>query len=507
LADDESIKQVLSTLTQLARYRQQPFLLCFDAVDVMEGDRLGALSRFLHALLDAAGNLLVITAGVTHTLLRFLESGTITETSWDRLARFKIALQRIPQADARQILEKRLCRFLETFRDVPEVASQIQRDSLFPLGGDWFEERLKELIEVRPRDLIDWASERWAQQQSRLDGITGNRWLACWADRTESPPPNRPLEELIDEKVDEQIAALVQQRLHAPHTLPPSADNLLGLVDTLLGQWLQPGHATVERLRPPKSGARPVYDLLVNQPQGPDGRPVRTGLVVITTASATSTAAYLRRLVQDQTAPNHVLLVTDQRQPPVLGVQKRAQGRLHLEELRRRGTARFEEMELPFDQYAALDALQGVVGMAVSGDLEVESASGKRPVHETEVIASHHRRDRYAAQSLFQKLLGEREAESTPQSHDGGTGTPADEKDLREFLMARLALTMGSSSQELAVQYVNDLRLRKRPGLDLTVCKPRLEEVAWKMHHEELVHATVMDGGLSILPRKSPRKG
>jgi hypothetical protein len=36
LADDQQVKQVMVALTQLARSRRQPFLLCFDQVDNCE---------------------------------------------------------------------------------------------------------------------------------------------------------------------------------------------------------------------------------------------------------------------------------------------------------------------------------------------------------------------------------------------------------------------------------------------------------------------------------------
>jgi hypothetical protein len=47
--------------------------------------------------------------------------------------------------------------------------------------------------------------------------------------------------------------------------------------------------------------------------------------------------------------------------------------------------------------------------MAISGDLEVEWPAGQiRLVHESEVIESHHRADRYRGHALLKELLGEK---------------------------------------------------------------------------------------------------
>jgi hypothetical protein len=83
-----------------------------------------------------------------------------------------------------------------------------------------------------------------------------------------------------------------------------------------------------------------------------------------------------------------------------------AKGQEYLEELQHRGTAKFQHIELSFDEYAYLAALRDVFSQARTGELEVELVPGRRQrLSETEVIASHHRRDRYRTSRLLRLLL------------------------------------------------------------------------------------------------------
>src|SRR5262249_49057737 len=101
-----------------------------------------------------------------------------------------------------------------------------------------------------------------------------------------------------------------------------------------------------------------------------------------------------------------VPLATDERQPLPLGKQKNAAGRQLLSQLQKRGESRFQQIELPFTDYAHLDALQGVIGMAGSYDPAIQVPPGKpKLITDTEVIQSHHRRERYGEQALLAKVL------------------------------------------------------------------------------------------------------
>src|SRR5205807_4876361 len=83
LPDNQHVKLVLAGLTRLARRAGRLVLLCFDQVDNLDEVQVRALSRFLHDVLDSAGNLLLVTTGVRQTLLGYRQRGVITETSWD----------------------------------------------------------------------------------------------------------------------------------------------------------------------------------------------------------------------------------------------------------------------------------------------------------------------------------------------------------------------------------------------------------------------------------------
>jgi hypothetical protein len=189
LADDEQVKRVLIALAQLASYRQQPLLLCFDQVDNLEPEQFAALARFLHALLDSAANLLVVTAGVRETIARWQEQGVIQKSTWDRLAEHEIELQRVTVPEARQVVQARLQPFQEAFLSLGPVKDLVQRDYLFPLGEAWAGEFLGGKIEVRPRDVITWAREGWRRRQDALDELGGPGWLAQWEDPATTPAP------------------------------------------------------------------------------------------------------------------------------------------------------------------------------------------------------------------------------------------------------------------------------------------------------------------------------
>jgi hypothetical protein len=408
LVDNEQIKLAFVALAQAAALQDRPFLLCFDQpAENLEPEQVSALARFLHDLIDSAGNLLVLTSSVEDTLRQLRTRGVIPEPSWHRLAQFAVKLRFITPEEARAIVEARLRRFLEPFHDLPELQQQLTRDPLFPLGSAWLEGRLRGATELRPRQVIDWARERWESRQEAF----ANRPIPEWAEEQPSAPPPAPLVDLpgrIDERVEEALAAHRAQRLEHPETLPPSSDNLTGLLTGLLKQCLgrERDYALTdvrEHVRP-RPGSPPPYDLIVRQRRH-DGGDRRLGVLVLVNASAISTAAFLRRLVEDEEPPDRLLLVTDARVPLPLGATEQARGRGYLKQLQDRGE-HFRHVELSFAEYADLDALMAVVVQARGGDLAVSLPDGRsHPVSAEEVIASHHRRGRYQAQPLLCRLL------------------------------------------------------------------------------------------------------
>jgi hypothetical protein len=421
LADNQEVKQVLAALARLAAAAGRPFVLAFDQVDNLDADQAAALARFLQALLDGASNLLVVTAGVQATLLHWREQRVFQESAWHRLAQFEVQLHRLSAADAQEVVSARLRAFLAPFTDIGAVQFLLRRDELFPLGRGWYERRLRDRVDLRPRDVINWAREGWRAQQEALAREGGPDWLANWTgaalDGDVVPPPEAPAA-AIDRKVGEKVAEQRARRAADPATLPADAEQLMGLVRSLLVQCCDAqryGVLDVERVPPPRAGARPTYDLALRR-RLPDGGAEQVGILALTAENATSVAAFLRRLVEDSRPLDRVVLVTEER----VGLPLGERGQEYLQELRERGPERFEVVELSFAEYAELDALQAVVGDARSGDLEVERPG--RALTEQEVIDSHHRCGRYLACRLLRRLLA---PEPAGRAGDVSPGEPA----------------------------------------------------------------------------------
>ena len=382
LRDDQEIAQVLLTLAQFAILSNQPFILCIDQVDNLDPDKLQALAQFLHALIDHAANLLVITSGVKLSLLKFKEESVIAEATWDRISRYTVDLHRVVGHEAHKILEARLERFLEPFLGISGVKQRIQDDSLFPLGRAWLEKQLGDGIDFRPRDVLTWASEAWESERARINLLGQGEWIKGWpgadprAPSTTKPEPvmhvTQDVRTSIDNAVDSKIKERIALHRLQPGSLPPDAGNLAGLVDALLGQCvgkdLPYTLRGVERNKK-KAGRLPPYDLLIREQRDGDGRELRTGMVFVTNSGLSATAA-LRRLLEDTRPPDHRLLVTDQERRPL---KVGAQGIEYYRDLEKLGPGKFQHLKINFEQYAGLDALLDVVGMARSGDLEIES--------------------------------------------------------------------------------------------------------------------------------------
>ena len=518
LVDDQQIKLVLVALSQMALFAHKPLLLCFDQVENVENDQISALTRFLQAVLDSAPNLLVVTCGVVTTLTRWHEEGVIHDATWDRVTQFEILLQRVTPHESRQIVEARLHHHLTPFMELPEVKDLVQEDHLFPLGMTWFEETFKDQIAVRPRDVIKWARAGWNRVQQALKDMGGPRWLAT---RTKENSPGkkeprkdptsgtpRTVEALIDDKIRAKLEEQKNLRQCDPETLPPDGDNLSGLASTLLQQCLQGARPYALTGVPPlaarSSRQRPTYHLIVNQRHGSEE--VSIGVLFLTTGNATASAAALRRLLDNRKPPSRLLLVTDERRPLRLGPK----GQEYLDQLRRKNPDGFQQIQLTFAQYADLDALKATAGMARSQDLEIDLPNGQtRQVTEQEVVASHHRCDRYAAHVLLRPLLGKLDEFLPPPKESGNkadTSTPAplpsEEQDVRQFITAQLALIPGASSHELVIKYLDYRKITKRPPLDPLACKALLEAVARGLHETGHVQVTPTADGLFLLPRK-----
>jgi hypothetical protein len=441
--------------------------------------------------------------------MRWEADGILQKSTLDRLGQHKVELQRISVREARQIVQKRLQPFQEPVQGLDSLTDLVHKDYLFPLGERWAGEFLANAIDVRPRDVINWAAEGWRQEQRLINENGGPDWLAGWERRK---PDGKAASDLGAEEIQRRIDEKVALKLHEhkrlrqlePQTLPPDADNLAGLLDTLLQRCVNVPPAAslhaVERLARPKYGPRPPHDLVLRQQFAPTAPEVRTGLLCLVVSNRTSMTAFLRRLVQDPKSPERLVVLDDERRP----LDPAAAGKEYLEQLRQRHGDQFVQFHLTFDQYAELDALQATAGMARSGDLEIELPGGRsQRVTEAEVIASHQRQRRYLAHPLLRLLLTTEEtpaAASSAAEAPEANGFAGWERDVRDFIMGRLGMIMGTSSTELAILYQEYLK-GKQVTLDQAECKARLEEVARSLHQEGRINATPHDDFLYLAPR------
>jgi hypothetical protein len=496
-ADNQQVKQVLVALTRLARLADQLFLLCLDQVDNLDEDQVHALSRFLHDLLDSAGNLLVATTGVRQTLLGFRQAGVITETSWDRLAQVELVLARIRPPRGRELLEARLRSFLGPFAGVPDVREQVGQDPLFPLGKEWFDGRAGRLTDFRPRDLLTWAAERWLGQQERLAAMTRAEWLGRWREGVPLPrepvPVSRPeLLAAVDRAVAQMLAGQVQRRLQEPGSLPPSEEQMQGLTYRLLRRL--GGGLRVEQVPERKHGKHPAYDLLVRARPAPGGEMVSLGVRFLVAGHGKTVTAALKRLDDDTSPPDRVVLVTDGRTELPLGPE----GQKRLDHLRRRGPA-FLHVQLSFEDYAALDALQAVADAARAGDVEAELPAGRlHRVAEQEVIDSFRRHGRYREHPLLRELIGEEEQVTPAAADEQDPLACVSEREVREFLAAQAALEEGVALQAVAERYADRLTAGGQHGVDASRCLPRLREVAARMAADGQLALTADEQRLSL---------
>jgi hypothetical protein len=510
--DDQHAKEVLVALAQIASCRGQPLILAFDQVDNLAAEQAAALTRFLQALLDSAPNLLVVTSGVQTTLLQWHNDRVIQDSAWDRVAQFEVPLHRVSAEEGRQIVQAHLERFLEPFYDTDPVRERVQADGLFPLGRKWFQEYLQGKSDLRPRDALSWARKGWHQEQQVLKAVGGPAWLAGWATPRSSggrppPPTGQQLRDLIDREVEVKIAELKAQREQRPETLPPAADNLAELTSKLLQQCMHRGGVynllDVKRPVPPAVGIRPTYDLLIRQRTNDGREEVSVGVVVVTAEHGNAAYHVLRRIQEDPAPPRRCYLVTDERRQLPLGQQ----GEELLRQLQRDARLAFRTIEVTFAEYAELDALQGVIGLALSGDLEVGLASGEvRAVTDRDVIESHHRRQRYLAHRLLRELLAEgspppvREPPSPPAVSDREVAEflAAHEQAVRQFLMAQFALNPGASPQELAGKCASHLQALGGAVPDRRVVHAGLQEITSRMQQEGLISASSLDQALPV---------
>ncbi len=499
LADDEQVKSVLHALAELARVSEQPLVLCIDQFENLDPEKVTPFCRFLHAMLDRVSNLLVITCGVKQTLLAYREDFVIPEAAWDRIADRVVELHRLKRSEARQILEARLERFLEPFLELESVRLRVQSDTLFPLSREWLENRFGDGLEFKAREVLNWARDAWEEGRETIAAIGGTAGIERVVRPVHSPARDETtpdIDALIDAAVDRKIEEHVALLRLQPGSLPPDAGNLAGLVESLLACCKGDGRPYtfrgLDRLKK-KNGRLPAFDLMVLERRNSDGREVRTGLTFVTNVGRSATES-MRRMLEVDPAPEHRLLATDEERRPL---KVGAQGSEYYRELERLDPGKFEHLKLDFEQYARLDALQNVIGMARSGDLEIEASRGTiQSVTEAEVVASHHRRDRFREHPLLRPLLTE---DPAVPSRIVPPSIAFDETRVRQYIMAQLAWRMGSTAEALARGFAEEI---PEPKPLVEAVWKAFKEIGGRMHAEGLIHATPHDTDLFLLLRK-----
>lgn len=418
LPDDLYVESVLLVLTEMAAAVNRPFVICLDQVDNLNPDHVQSLTRFLHALVDHSHNLLIVTSGVKQTIDFFREQAIITEAAWDRLASRKLQLHRISPLAARQILLARLGGFFSHFGSIEELSALRREYELFPLSDRDFEQKFGEAIDVRPRDVISWAREKWEDEQFELSRL-GPRWLEVWS--TDPPgqdsgpltPPLPPLEERINEAVEKRILEKISIHRENRGSLPPEPDNLAALVENLLACCAnrQETYSFLSAKR--IEGDKPAYHLEIREHHKDSDRDILNGVAIVATTDGRVSTGALRRLLNVAKTLDHRILVTDEDRMPL---PMPPAGRKLYEELQELGKSAFLHIKLTFQDYATLDAMYGVIRQARVGDFEIDNQDGTtRAVSETEVVESLHRKDSFRQNPLLRELLEEPTAPTPKQ--------------------------------------------------------------------------------------------
>jgi len=466
LADDEAVRDVLQLL---------------------DHDKVKALTSFLHALLDHCKNLVVILSGVRENLYELREKRVIPEAAWDRVAEYRIELAKLHRDEARLLVRRRVEAVMKPFSEIREVAEQITNDDLFPVGRAWFDRQLEGLVEVRARDVVSWARDAWDEEHARLAQVGMKPWLSKWGRIDGGPGPHPPGRKddpaAIDRITATKVKEHVSQRGLAPDGLPANVDNWRVLVESVLARCVGNARYELRSVTRPTKGA---YHLVTVR-RGDNGRDVRSALVFVAAPNANAATTALKKMADDAGSPGCRYLVSDEgRRPLKLG----AVGRKTYDDLVGLGDTRFQHVKLTFQDHAELDAFEGVVGAARTGDLEIDTGTGARPLSETEVTESLHRQDFFGKHPLLRRLLAGEIVEDAPPSE----GPRIDRQRARETIVSYLSWRIGTTTRELTRAFI-DLEA-KRPGAKRMRAEdvlPQIVSVADEMHKEGLVYVTAQD--------------
>ena len=492
IPDDEGVERALLVIARLCGKVRRPFVLCVDQVDNLDDDKVTAVSAFLQALLDNGQNLVVITSGVRDSMLQFQRTRVIPQAAWDRLAKHRVELDPISPDEARAMVKARVLAFSQPFKDSPELSELLGKDPLLPLGSTWVEGRFAKVIDVRPRDVIDWSRVRWDDEQETLEEQGDDVWIAAVGSgrrqvQPVSDPPPANEKQAIADVVAKKLKQAQNHRALKPESLPPDADNLATLAHQLLQHCVGSEAYSLREIERISAKKGPVtYDIAAKE-ETPDGSSVTNGLKFLTDDNARSVVWTLKRFKNDAKPPTHRLLVTDEdRRPLKLGKA----GREIYEELTKSGA--LEHIKLTFDDYARLDAMSVVLGSARVGDLEVGIGGGRfRSVTEAECLAAMHQHGVFLQHPLLHELLTEERA----VKNEGPRSSGLDKQMVRQRIVAELQWRLGMTGREMALIILEREKLARELG---TAVHQLVLDEAKALHSSGHVCATAQDDDLFV---------
>jgi len=507
---EEGMKEVIRVLCRFSGFRERAFILCFDQVDTLNEEQVRSWASVVHAMLDTIPHLLVVTSGVHETFLNWPRNNWVHAASWEpRIRQFSISLTGVTYGPCLEMVQQRLADSLTSFRDVPRIAEKRDSDSLFPIGNAWklanlHDDNSEEKSDLKPRQVLSGAARAWAAEARKLREAGVENWLRGWPNATEVPDVELSSETLIDQKIAAKLAEHINVRKLRPEELPVDDGNLLGLIRTMLVACLKsvPPYRNQQYKRLadfevcPRGTTPPAFQLIIRHFKVPTQQSKESiGLKIAHAFSGNAATHMLRRIVeqmQGPKAPERAILVVDARETLQLG----AVGRQHLETLKKMGPRFFLQI-LDFEQYASLDALEVVVGLAKARDLEVTLSDGT--IHqpsEAEVYESHHRNERYISSKVICDLVG------NCKESAGDTGLP--ELDINALTTAactQLALKTGLTTLELADWWVNKTRADGASHCPRRV-HDMFKSIVLKMHDDGRVKATAVNDYFMVLPTR-----
>ncbi|MCA9048178.1 MAG: hypothetical protein KDA89_05585 [Planctomycetaceae bacterium] len=449
IEDGGQLIRVLIALSQLCAVSGERLLICLDQVDNLAQDQMQSLSQFLHSYIDAARNLVIVSAGVTEKMNSIRENGGISVAQWARVAERVVALPYSSPEEARELIFARLHPVKERFCSVPELRKLFADHGMFPIPEKEFELRFGSSVNLRLRSVLSWAGESWYDQQEQIDRDGGPAWLKSWnSDPTDVVTPEADLEEVIDAVVVKALNEAIAERRESRGAIPADADNLAAITEKILRTCVLHGGYSVSEVRriSPGTNALPSYHLKVTRKLEESAEVVPSGVAFVTTSNGNSAHAALNRLKNVQGRLDRRVLVTDEERMPLPQSPMAVQRYAELQSL----SDGFVHIKLSFQLCAEPDALLAVIDEA--GEIDIECPRGSyRSLTTDEVVDSLFRLGRLLKHPLLCELLTGRsnESEITPDSPSAELPTP----ELIELMIrGKLGFHVCTTTNELTVE-------------------------------------------------------